>query len=710
MISASEQALLEEVEKLHQELDELKEEKAALEILLEINNERADTIEENFVCEQEEKQALEICLEMSNEHTDAVEEDLVRENARKIASFMEAVPVGMLVLDAKGKIDFCNQKALQLLFGKSISEVTTKQLVSMYPLYVTGTEKIYPFSNLPTWRALRGESSRVEDIEIHRPDINIPIEAWGVPIRDKQGRVTHAITVFQDIMERKQAEAQKEQFTHELKTLNASLEDRVMERTAQLKRKNELIRQVFGRYLSDEIVETLLETESGLVLGGERRKITLLTSDIRGFTAQTDNLPPEQVIKIINFYLTAMADIITEYQGTIDEFMGDGILVLFGAPMVRSDDPQRAVACALAMQLAMNKVNEKIIAWGYAPLEMGIGINTAEVIVGNIGSEKRTKYGVIGREVNLTYRIESYTTGEQIFISESTFNQLGDLVKIGTTKEVKPKGVKQPIKIYEVEGIGGKYDLYLKREEEIFISLTEKIPLHYTVLEGKHLGQQRGHGHLLELSVKGALIQCDETVIPESFANLKINLVSPNSSTTQEDIYAKVVSKKQDENTLHIHFTWIPVNIKIQLIMLFKLEWTSDLTVDQGKIDAEHRQLFILFNELITSIDCHQQTANVEKVMSLLKSHLIAHFKTEEQLMKQSDYPHYTLHQSQHAEFIEQINEIKLEYQQNQLECFYLAFQIHHKLVDWFVHHIAQFDKQLGQFIKEKILYVNHRR
>lgn len=111
MISASELALLKEVERLRQELYELKEEKAALEVLLEINNEHADIIEENLVSEQEEKQALEICLEMTNEHTDAVEEDLVRENTRKIASFMEAIPVGVLALNAKGKIDFCNQKA-----------------------------------------------------------------------------------------------------------------------------------------------------------------------------------------------------------------------------------------------------------------------------------------------------------------------------------------------------------------------------------------------------------------------------------------------------------------------------------------------------------------------------------------------------------------------------------------------------------------------
>jgi hemerythrin-like metal-binding protein len=707
LMSFSKQALIMEVEKLHQKLNELQEEKTALEVLLEINNKCTDAIEENLLWEQEEKKALEICLEMSNEHTDAVEEQLVRENDRKIASFMEAVPVGVLVLNAKGKISFCNRKALQLLFGEegTIEEgqlqVTTKQLLNMYPLYVAGTEQIYPFTNLPTRRALRGESTRVEDIEIHQPDGNIPIEAWGVPIRNKQGRVTHAITVFQDITERRQAEIQKEQFTNQLKALNASLEDKVAERTVQLEQKNELIRQVFGRYLSDEIVETLLETECGLVLGGERREITLLTSDIRGFTAQTDNLPPEQVIKIINFYLTAMADVITEYQGTIDEFMGDGILVLFGAPIVRDDDPQRAVACAVAMQLAMNKVNEKIIAWGYAPLEMGIGVNTAEVVVGNIGSEKRTKYGIIGGEVNLTYRIESYTTGGQIFISKSTFNKLGDLVKIRTTQEVKPKGVKQPITIYEVAGIGGKYNRYLEKSEEFFVPLTTTVPLHYTVLEGKHISNQSWSGQLLKLSVKGALIQCDETVIPESFANLKINLILPNTSITAEDVYAKVVNKR-DKNTLHLHFTAIPVNIKTQLLVLFKSEWSPDLSINHAIIDEQHQQLFIIFKNLITSIDCQQQQANVAEVIDFLEAYVTSHFENEEHLMKQYDYPYYTLHQAQHVKFMENVKELKREYQQNRQEYFYLAFQIYHQLVDWFIHHIARFDKQLGQFLQKK--------
>jgi hemerythrin-like metal-binding protein/PAS domain S-box-containing protein len=691
--------LRQELDKVKTELDEVKEEKVALEILLETSNAHHDAIEEDLVSEREEKSALETFLEITNEHTDAIEEDLVRENERKIASFMEAIPVGVLVLDAKGKIDFCNQKALQLLAEESVPDVTAEQLSEIYQLQVMETEQLYPISNLPSVRALKGESSSVEDIEIHYPDGKItPLEVQGVPIYDKKCQITHAITVFQDITGRKQAEAERERFTRELETLNASLEKRVAERTVELQQANKLIRQVFGRYLSNEIVDTLLETESGLTLGGERREITILTSDIRGFTAQANKLPPEQVVKIINFYLKAMADVITEYQGTIDEFMGDGILVLFGAPIVRADDPERAVACAVAMQLAMSKVNEQIQAWGYTPLEMGIGVNTGDVVVGNIGSEKRTKYGVIGNEVNLTYRIESYTTGGQIFISEPTLKKVGDLVKIQSEKQVKPKGIKQPITFYEVEGIGGKYNFYLSKEEEEFFPLWEEIPLQYTVLEGKHLSDQVLSGHLLKLSAKRALIRCqvEKEFIPEPLNNLKINFLKPNQSGASEDLYAKVLKQGPQENSLYIHFTSLSTAI-------YQIGWTPALSVNHPIIDEQHQQLFTKFETLRNYAD-RGKKADVAETIRFLETYAITHFGTEEQLMKQHGYPDTAVHQAQHAKFIDNLNDFKKEFQTNPGGHLYLVLKIQQKLVDWFIHHIGQSDQQLGVFLQDKTL------
>ena len=344
--------------------------------------------------------------------------------------------------------------------------------------------------------------------------------------------------------------------------------------TAYVARTAKEIRKTFGRYLTAQVVANLLENPEGLKLGGERRKITILTSDIRGFTAESERLSPEEVIKIINLYLGYMADVITKYQGTIDEFMGDGILVLFGAPTAREDDAKRAVACAVAMQLAMTAVNEKMKELDLPPLAMGIGINTGEVVVGNIGSDKRCKYGVVGSQVNLTYRIESYTTGGQIFISEPTLKELGSIVRIDGQKEVKPKGVKEPIIIYEIGGISGEYDLFLAKEEEVFLPLLEEIPIQYIILEGKHLSNTLFQGSLVELSDKGAKVRCshgEAIAVPEVFSNIKLNLLSrSNQLEISEDIYAKVFEKPVEMGSFYIHFTAKPPDIEAKLDALYK--------------------------------------------------------------------------------------------------------------------------------------------
>lgn len=318
------------------------------------------------------------------------------------------------------------------------------------------------------------------------------------------------------------------------------------------------IRHTFGRYLSAEIVNILLETPQGVKLGGERRNITILTSDLRGFTAVSESLPPEEVVKILNYYLGFMAHIITEYQGTIDEFMGDGILVLFGAPVMRKDDADRAIACSLAMQLAMEEINQQMSLWGYSPLKMGIGINTGEVVVGNIGSEKRTKYGIVGSEVNLTYRIESYTKGREILISEKTLNILQCKVTIAETKTVSPKGVKEPINIYKIIGIEGNTSLFLPELKESFIILEKPLPIKFSLLTEKDVSQISCLGIIEKIIIKdiekGAQIRfiSEQFFLPKPLDNLKINL---SDDPDGDDIYGKIVTV--DHNYFQLYFTYL---------------------------------------------------------------------------------------------------------------------------------------------------------
>jgi adenylate cyclase len=315
------------------------------------------------------------------------------------------------------------------------------------------------------------------------------------------------------------------------------------------------IRKTFSLYLTDEVVANLLESPDGFKLGGERRKVTILMSDLRGFSSVSEELAPETVVSMLNIYLGEMADQIVKYQGTIDEFIGDAILVLFGAPTQREDDAERAIACALAMQLAMDSVNKKNERLGLPKIEMGIGISTGEVVVGNIGSTKRAKYGVVGHHVNLAARIESYTVGGQILISESTLKDAGEIVKIDAEMKVQPKGFNEPISIYDVDGIDGKYNLHLRKEENILLPLKEEILLQYTILEGKHINDEMYEASLVKLSTKGREIKGAEIKTEHNldiFKNIKLNLlINYEKKLLSGDIYAKVLKKSQDEENIY---------------------------------------------------------------------------------------------------------------------------------------------------------------
>ena len=280
--------------------------------------------------------------------------------------------------------------------------------------------------------------------------------------------------------------------------------DEVRKLAGQLELRNVFIRKTFGRYLSDEIVDNLLATPEGLHLGGEKRKVTVLMSDLRGFSTISERLKPEQVVTLMNNYLSVMTDVITRHQGTIDEFIGDAILTIFGAPVKREDDTARAVACALDMQLAMEPVNRWNAEHGLPDVQMGLGIHTGEVVVGNIGSRKRSKYAVVGAPVNLAARIESYTLGGQVLISEETLDEVRDVASIKGSFEVSPKGVPRVITLHEVDGMGGPYSLSLASRAEQLRPLQAEAPFHYQVEQAKRFGGDAFLGHLLELGTESA--------------------------------------------------------------------------------------------------------------------------------------------------------------------------------------------------------------
>lgn len=226
------------------------------------------------------------------------------------------------------------------------------------------------------------------------------------------------------------------------------------EQKAALEIRNRFITRVFGRYLSDAVVEQLLETPDGLRLGGERRVVTVVMTDLRGFTATAERIPPESVVALLNLHLGAMSEIVLKHGGTIDEFIGDALLALFGAPLAAEDDARRALACAVEMQQAMDGVNARARELSLPEMGMGIGIHTGEVVVGNIGSERRAKYGVVGAAINLASRIQGFTLGGQILASEETLHAAGAEISVGARFSVQAKGFRDPVSIVEVLGVG----------------------------------------------------------------------------------------------------------------------------------------------------------------------------------------------------------------------------------------------------------------
>ena len=215
------------------------------------------------------------------------------------------------------------------------------------------------------------------------------------------------------------------------------------------------IREMFSKYVAPEYVAQLADDPSKIALGGRRAELTILFSDIRGFTSISEKLEPHQVIEFLNEYLSLMAAIVKQKGGTLDKFIGDAVMAFWGEPVHHPDHADRAADCALAMQETTAQLARRWVAEGKPDIHIGVGINTAEVVVGNIGSvEHKLDYTVIGDGVNLASRLESankeFKTG--IIISEFTLAKLGDRFDVRALGDVKVKGKERPVAIFELLG------------------------------------------------------------------------------------------------------------------------------------------------------------------------------------------------------------------------------------------------------------------
>ncbi len=324
----------------------------------------------------------------------------------------------------------------------------------------------------------------------------------------------------------------------------------------QLEVRNELLKKVFGRYFSEDVVSEILEHPEGASLGGKKREICVLMCDLRNFTALSERLDAEQVTSLLNVFFGKMIEAISIYHGTIIEFLGDGLLAVFGAPIESVSQSDDAIAAAISMQNEMVDVNQYCKEHQIPEIEMGIGLHRGDVFVGNVGSEKMMRYNVIGSAVNVCSRIESCSVGGQILVSDAMIKHAKSVVFVRREVEVMVKGLQDPVIVREVDGIEGIYTLELDHsfeEEDDFIAPETGFRLQLHPLDEKAVREFFILAEIQKLSKRRILVsvpmeQADE--LPE-LMNVKLSVLY-DGIVVMDGVYAKVLEADKNIRMLRL--------------------------------------------------------------------------------------------------------------------------------------------------------------
>ena len=404
------------------------------------------------------------------------------------------------------------------------------------------------------------------DIEVVVTDINMP-RMDGLTLLGKLGdlgRRTKAVvvTAYSD-MENIRTAMNRGAFDFLTKPIDmADLDITVGQARSAVERDREAdrVRRTITRYLSDKIAQAVL-SDPEAAERSERREVSVLMSDIAGFSQLAERLDPERVVELLNVYLRAMTEVIDAHEGAIDEFIGDAVLAIFGAPLEMADHASQAVACAAAMQARMADVNRELAKRGLPELEMTVAVNSGEVVVGTIGSETRAKYGVVGSPVNLTSRIQSLAVPGEVLISDRTYQDAGGAdgpVRLAGTREVSVKGFSEPVAVHSVaavEGGGAVPDA-----EAPLRDLADPVPFRLATLDGKALAADAHRGTLVALSGTGARAHVAPSADVEARTDVCLSVDLPGGVA---DVYAKVAEVEDADGgqTLRLRFSSVPPEV-----------------------------------------------------------------------------------------------------------------------------------------------------
>lgn len=295
------------------------------------------------------------------------------------------------------------------------------------------------------------------------------------------------------------------------------------------------------------------------------REVTILLTDLVGFTSISETYPAGLVLDLLNRYLARMIEIVFRNQGTIDKFMGDAIMVLFGAPYSQGDDVKRALTCALEMQIAMDEINAYHKNLGTPELFMGIGINTGTVMAGPLGSALHSEYTVIGYEVDLASRIEAFSLRGQVLISQSTFDRCRDFVTTSKPMDVFVKGKVKPVNLYEVLAIPSLGLELPLRENRKSPRVVVNIPFTCQLVVNKIVTPQVCHGVIRDIGYHGILAEMEQQLARHS--DVKMGLDMSLIGYKDSDIYAKILKTWEEDGRFlsSLEFTTVSVQGEINI-------------------------------------------------------------------------------------------------------------------------------------------------
>ena len=305
----------------------------------------------------------------------------------------------------------------------------------------------------------------------------------------------------------------------------------------------------------------LLSHSMSTPLPTEEKEVSVLFSDLRGFTALAEHYRPIEVIRWLNRYFATMAGVIQTYGGEIDKLMGDAMLVVFSNQQEGGHHALRAVNCAVAMQIALDRLNSANQNDRVPPLYMGIGVNSGRVVAGQLGSDLYNEYTVIGDHVNLASRIESYSLRGQVLISEHTYAKVSGDISVGLRNTLSFKGKQAPVNVYECLAVNHPEQLIVpQRDGRKSPRVSVNMPLSFQQVQGKTVSSDYLEGQIIDMSYGGMYVASPCQLEPHS--EIRFPLALSLSSHQRHDVYARVLggSTRQSQpgcNEYHVEFSHI---------------------------------------------------------------------------------------------------------------------------------------------------------